>query len=80
MKVLSFTTKSCQFCKITEPMLEGKAEAGLIELKQIDAEEDVETRDKYGIQSAPTIIVLEEGKEPQRAQGVLEINKMMERV
>jgi len=76
-KVLKFETVNCQFCKMIQPMLAGRAANGEFNLEVVDAEEQPELAEKYNVMSVPTIVVFEEGKEPQVATGVMEINKIL---
>ena len=58
-------------------MLAGRAANGEFNLEVVDAEEQPELAEKYNVMSVPTIVVFEEGKEPQVATGVMEINKIL---
>ncbi|MBR4754896.1 MAG: thioredoxin family protein, partial [Lachnospiraceae bacterium] len=52
-----FTTKTCPNCK----MVKEKLAKENIPYVVIDAEENVELRDKYSIMQAPTLVVVENG-------------------
>ena len=56
-KTLLFTTKTCPNCRIAVDSLE-KAH---ISYEVVDAEENVELVQKYGVMQAPTLVVVKEG-------------------
>lgn len=76
-KVMKFETVNCQFCKMIEPMLKGRAESGEFELEIVDAEQQPELAEKYNIMSVPTAVIFEDGKEPIIARGIMDINKAL---
>ncbi len=51
-----FTTSTCPNCKIAKRILEGE------EYQLIDAEENPELAQKYGVMQAPTLVVVENGQ------------------
>lgn len=57
-ETLLFTTKTCPNCKIARTMLDGAD----MDYTVIDAEENAELTQKYGIQQAPTLVVTRDGE------------------
>ena len=57
-KTLLFTTKTCPNCRVATSSLE-KAN---IPYELIDAEENMELVEKYGVMQAPTLIVVKDGQ------------------
>ena len=53
---LLFTTKTCPNCAIVKKFLDGK-----LDYKSIDAEENADLTRKFGIQQAPTLVVMHDG-------------------
>lgn len=53
-KMLLFTTKTCPNCRLADAMLKSAAMA----FEKIDAEENVDLTNEYGILQAPTLVVL----------------------
>jgi len=51
-----FTTKSCPNCKLAKQYLNG------LDYKIIDAEEEADMAREWGIMSAPTLVVMRDGK------------------
>lgn len=51
-----FTTKTCPNCKVAKEFLKD------VNYKDIDAEENPEMSDKYGIMQAPTLVMIKNGK------------------
>jgi thioredoxin-like negative regulator of GroEL len=49
-----------------------------VELKNVDIEEESELANQYGIRSVPTLVLLEDGKEVKRTNGVLMADKLEE--
>ena len=71
--LLLFATKTCPNCKIAKAMLD---KAG-IEYTHVDAEEDVELTNKYGVRQAPTLVVTD-GDSFNRIPNVSNIKKFIE--
>ena len=55
-KLLLFTTKTCPNCRIAKELLKDVA------YEVVDAEEQVELTNKYGIMQAPTLVELKDGE------------------
>ncbi|MBO5177076.1 MAG: ribonucleoside triphosphate reductase [Lachnospiraceae bacterium] len=55
-KLLLFTTKTCPNCRIAKELLKDMA------YEVVDAEEQVELTNKYGIMQAPTLVELKDGE------------------
>ena len=55
MKYL-FTTKTCPNCRIAKELLKDE------EYVVVDAEENAELTQKYGVMQAPTLVVVENGQ------------------
>lgn len=51
-----FTTKTCPNCKIAKEFLKDE------EYEAIDAEENPELSNEYGIMQAPTLVLIKDGK------------------
>ena len=72
-QLLLFTAKNCPNCKTAKAFLN---DAG-IKYVQIDAEENVDLCDKYGVEFAPTLVAV--GKnEVQKMTNASEIRKFVE--
>ncbi|MCR5830075.1 MAG: ribonucleoside triphosphate reductase [Lachnospiraceae bacterium] len=56
-----FTTKTCPNCKLAKQYLDG------LDYKVIDAEENPEMAKEFGIMSAPTLVVMQNGKKTKYA-------------
>ena len=74
--VLLFATKTCPNCKMAAIFLE---KAG-IAYEKVYAEESAELVDKYGIKQAPTLVVIEDGREVAKAVNLSNIRKYIESV
>ena len=76
MKVLKFYTDTCMPCKVVGKILE-KVEG--LEVTPVNAIEETELTDKYGICMTPTLVFLnEEGEEVGRTQGMVTEAKIRE--
>ncbi|MBQ4090852.1 MAG: ribonucleoside triphosphate reductase, partial [Clostridia bacterium] len=74
--VYLFATKTCPNCKMAAIFLE---KAG-IAYEKIYAEENAELVDRFGIKQAPTLVVVEDGKEVSKAVNLSNIRKYIDSV
>ena len=51
-----FTTKTCPNCQLAKEYLED------VDYEVIDAEEDTDRVNRYGVMQAPTLVIVDEGK------------------
>jgi ribonucleoside-triphosphate reductase len=72
-RMLLFTTRTCPNCKAAKDMLQ---KAGLA-YTTVVAEEKPELAEQYGIQMAPTIVVMKDDQ-PTRITGLADIRQMVE--
>ena len=72
-QILLFTTKTCPNCRIAGAILN---QAG-VAFDKIDAEEQVDLVNTYGVRQAPTLIVVK-GKEFTKYNNASEIKKFAE--
>ena len=72
-KLLLFTTRTCPNCKAAKDMLQ---KAGLA-YTTVVAEEKPELAEQYGIQMAPTIVVMKDDQ-PTRITGLADIRHLVE--
>jgi ribonucleoside-triphosphate reductase len=61
VRVILFGRKTCPNCKMADQLLTKKG----VQFEKIDAEENVELTKKYGIKTAPTMIVIKNGEAKQ---------------
>ena len=71
-----FATKTCPNCKMAGVFLE---KAG-IAYDKVYAEESADLVERFGIKQAPTLVVVENGKEIARAVNLSNIRKYIESV
>jgi glutaredoxin len=67
-----FTTKRCPNCRMAKEYLKDQ------QYTLIDAEENMEMADKYGVMQAPTLLVLSGGK-PQKFVNLSNIKEYVDR-
>ena len=60
MKLLDFYADWCGQCKIMDPIIHKFAEAHNLPLEKINAEEDEDSVDKFGIRNLPTFVLVED--------------------
>ena len=72
-QILLFTAKNCPNCKLAKNFLN---EVG-IKYRDIDAEENVALAEKYGVELAPTMVVVS-GDKTQKVSNASEIRKFVE--
>ena len=73
-QILLFTAKNCPNCKLAKNFLN---EVG-IKYRDIDAEENVALAEKYGVELAPTMVVVS-GDKTQKVSNASEIRKFVEK-
>ena len=71
--LLDFWQASCAPCRALEPRLEHFAQRhpGAFTGYRIDIDTDLETAQRYGVQSIPTILLLQERHEVDRLDGLI---------
>ena len=74
-QILLFTAKNCPNCKLAKNFLN---EVG-IKYRDIDAEENVALAEKYGVELAPTMVVVS-GDKTQKVSNASEIRKFVENI
>ena len=75
MKILKFYTPTCMPCRVVGKILENVD----VEVKEINAVEDIAAVDKYNVCTTPTLIFLnEEDKEVERTVGMVTLTKIKE--
>ena len=74
-QILLFTAKNCPNCKLAKNFLN---EVG-IKYRDIDAEENVALAEKYGVELAPTMVVVS-GDKTQKVANASEIRKFVENI
>lgn len=80
-KVLEFWAVWCDPCKRQAPgVAEAREKFGdYMTFERINVDEDVETSNKYGVRSLPTLIVLDQdNKEVSRKTGAMDKYKLFE--
>ena len=67
-EVLKFSASWCQPCKALATMLYDHPYKDIV--KDVDIDKDMELAIQYGVRSVPTMIMLEDGKEIKRKNGL----------
>lgn len=83
--VLDFYQASCPPCRALEPRLERVAGqyAGRLPVYRVDIDRDLPVAQHFGVMSLPTVLVLNDGREVERLDGLItevELNSALERV
>ena len=70
---LDFYQASCPPCRTLEPRLERVAQqfAGRLPVYRVDVERDIAVAERFGVRSIPTVLILREGKEVERLDGLI---------
>ncbi len=70
---LDFYQATCPPCRTLEPRLERLAEqyAGRLPVYRVDIERDMAVAERFGVQSIPTVLILRDGKEVERLDGLI---------
>ena len=69
--LVDFYTVWCGHCRIIEPVMEELSAkyAGKVVVAKVDADDEREISNRFGIRNYPTIVVFEDGKEIAREIG-----------
>ena len=69
--LIDFYTDWCGHCRIIDPVIEELSAkyAGSVIVAKINADDERELSNRFGIRSYPTIVVFEDGKEVTRKMG-----------
>lgn len=67
-KILDFYADWCQPCKMMKPMMDELERE--YDVQKIDIDSEQSLTEKYGVMSIPTLVILGDGKELHRLQGV----------
>ena len=70
---LDFYQATCAPCRTLEPGLERVAQqfAGRLPVYRVDIERDMAVAEGFGVQSIPTVLILRDGKEVERLDGLI---------
>jgi thioredoxin-like negative regulator of GroEL len=69
--IAKFQTKACVICRRLEPGLKQVTERmpGPLRVVEVDAEDNTELAERYGIRGVPTLILFKDGDELTRCTG-----------
>ncbi len=70
---LDFYQASCPPCRALEPRLERVTEEylGRLSVYRVDIERDMPVAESFGVKSIPTVLILRNGKEAERLDGLI---------
>jgi thioredoxin 1 len=70
---LDFYQESCPPCHVLEPRLERVAERyeGRLPVYRVDVDRDLPVAESFGVMSLPTVLVLRDGQEVERLDGLI---------
>lgn len=71
--VLDFYQAACAPCRALEPRLERDVShyQGGLRVYRIDIDRELSAAERFGVQSIPTILILHDGKEIERMNGLI---------
>ncbi len=71
--ILDFYQASCPPCRALEPRLERVARRyeGRLSVYRVDIDRDMPVAERFGVKSIPTILVLRDGREVDRLDGLI---------
>lgn len=78
--ILYFTTPCCSKCKITGPNIRSAAAYYNLTLEEVNADDDKNHNlvIKYAVMEAPTIVLLQYGKEVWRTSGLKSVESLVQ--
>jgi len=80
LKIIDLYTNWCAPCRTLAPILEAVTQELNIELVKIDIEENDELAEYYKVRSIPTLIFMKEGVEVGRHIGMIQKDKLIEKL
>jgi thioredoxin 1 len=69
--ILYFSTPTCNPCRAFFPVVQEVCSANQLHLQRVDASQDVNAAQQYGVTSVPTIVVVNNGNELFRHTGTM---------
>ena len=80
LKIVKFGTPTCGPCKLQETFLDNFAKEGFdVEIEKVDASEDMDKAEEFGVSTVPTLIVFDEsGAEVKRFIGLTQTKQLSE--
>lgn len=80
LKIVKFGTPTCGPCKLQETFLDNFVKEGFdVEIEKVDASEDMDKAEEFGVSTVPTLIVLDEnGAEVKRFIGLTQTKQLSE--
>ncbi len=79
LQVLNFSMDRCEPCKAMQPVLAKLIMDGW-PIRQIDVAQEPQLTAQFKLQSAPTIVILVNGREVDRIVGAIAYNKLLARL
>lgn len=75
---LDFYQESCPPCHVLEPRLESVAEqyGGRLPVYRVDLDRDMQVAESFGVMSIPTVLILKDGREIERLDGLIKENDL----
>lgn len=79
--LVDFTASWCGPCKALAPVLEDIAgEAEDFTIVKVDADENAQVAEEYGVQGLPTLVLVEDGEELIRFSGALPKRELLAKI
>jgi thioredoxin 1 len=80
LKIVKFGTPTCGPCKLQETFLDNFVKEGFdVEIEKVDASEDMDKAEEFGVSTVPTLIVFDEnGAEVKRFIGLTQTKQLSE--
>lgn len=80
LKIVRFHAEWCGPCKALAPALKEVAKGYGVEVVDVDVEVDIDTKDKHGIMSVPTVLLMKGDEVLDRISGKLPIEVYEEKI
>jgi len=74
--LVDFYAKWCPPCKAMAPHVDALAESGAVRVAAVDTDQATALAEAFGVTSLPTLVVLKDGEEVQRALGYHDIQQL----